>query len=286
MPDKSQRPQTTARIIKPEGKFGNSIRATGSVQSLTRALWLLNCLAEHVHGLSLSEVARKVGLPTSTAHRLLTTLQNERYVRFEAERSVWLIGVQAFQVGASFMRSRDLAGAARPYMRRLMELSGETVNLAISDNGQVVYLAQVECQKVMRAITGPGGRAHMHNSAVGKAMLAWAPPETLERLVAVHGMPRETPKTIVTEDALAASLSKTRRLGYAVDNEENAIGMRCVSSAIFDENGCAMAAISVSGPVARILEKSVPVLGKEVVKIAYEIIQQLGGHLPEDHPRY
>ena len=131
------------------------LRASGQVQSLSRALKLLNALSYHASGLSLSEVAQEVGLPNSTAHRLLTTLQNERFVRFDTERSVWLIGVQAFRVGSAFVRSRDVVTIARPYMRRLMEQSGETVNLGISDRGEIVYLAQVECQKMMRAIAGP-----------------------------------------------------------------------------------------------------------------------------------
>ncbi len=131
------------------------IRGTGQVQSLTRALRILNTLSESANGLTLSDLAHTVALPTSTVHRLLTTLQNERYVRFDNERSVWLIGVQAFHVGSVYVRSRDLVAIARPYMRRLMEESGETVNLAIVDRNEVIFLAQVECQKMMRAIAGP-----------------------------------------------------------------------------------------------------------------------------------
>ena len=118
-----------------------SLRASGQVQSLSRALKLLNALSYYAQGLSLSEVASEVGLPNSTAHRLLTTLQNERYVRFDNERSAWMIGVQAFRVGSTFVRSRDLVSISRPYMRRLMDQSGETVNLGMFDRGEIVYLA-------------------------------------------------------------------------------------------------------------------------------------------------
>jgi len=112
-------------------------------------------LARHTQGLTLSELAGKVTLPTSTAHRLLTTLQNERYVRFANDRNLWFVGVQAFEVGSAFVRSRDIVGIARPFMRRLMEESGETVNIAVHDAGEVVFLDQVESRNMMRAIARP-----------------------------------------------------------------------------------------------------------------------------------
>jgi IclR family acetate operon transcriptional repressor len=258
-----------------------SPRASGQVQSLSRALWLMNALAECPQGLSLSEVAHRVQLPTSTAHRLLTTLQNERYVRFESERSAWQIGVQAFQVGSTFVRSRDIVAMSRPYMRRLMEESGETVNLAISDRSEVVYLAQVECHKMMRAIAGPGGRARMHCSGVGKALMAYADQGDVGELIERGGLPRETSKSISDATALHAELAKIRKLGYAVDDEENAIGLRCVASIIFDEHAEPLAGLSISGPMARMTDARLPQLGALVLKIARDITREVGGTLPE-----
>ena len=105
----------------------------GQVQSLTRALALLEAVARSHDGLALTELAQTVGLPPSTAHRLLTTLQQGRFVRFDLLASVWQIGVQAFVVGNAFARTRDVLTMARPHMRRLMEESGETVNLYVAD---------------------------------------------------------------------------------------------------------------------------------------------------------
>ena len=257
------------------------LRASGQVQSLSRALKLLNALAVHSQGLSLSEVAGYVGLPNSTAHRLLTTLQNERYVRFESERSVWLIGVQAFCVGAAFVRSRDLVTIARPYMRRLMEQSGETVNLAIADRGEVIYIAQVETQKMMRAIAGPGGRAPMHCSGLGKALLAVADAATLDKLMGSMELHRETAYTLITAQDLERDLDKARAHGFAVDNEENVVGLRCVAAVIYDEHSSPLAALSVSGPTARITEQRIPLLGEAVAGIAAEITAEIGGLRPE-----
>ena len=258
-----------------------SLRASGQVQSLSRALKLLNALSYHPQGLSLSEVAHHVGLPNSTAHRLLTTLQNERFVRFEADRSAWLIGVQAFRVGSAFVRSRDLVTIARPYMRRLMEQSGETVNLAIADRNEVIYLAQVETQKMMRAIAGPGGRAAIHCSGVGKALLAHVDSDSREKTLSQIQFHRESPSTLVTAQDLRRDLEKTLQRGFAIDNEENAVGLRCVAAVVFDEHGGPLAALSVSGPTARLTDQRIPNLGQAVARIAAEVTSELGGRPPE-----
>jgi IclR family acetate operon transcriptional repressor len=251
-----------------------------TVQSLSRALRLLNVLAAQEGGLSLSELAKAAGLAVSTTHRLLTTLQQDHFVRFEAERGVWTVGVQAFVVGSAFLRSRELTVLARPAMRHLMERSGETVNLAVEDRGEAVYVAQVECRKMMRAIARPGGRALMHCSAVGKALLATMPRDDGERILAVHGLPRETARTICSAAKLRSELVAVRRRGYAVDDEENAIGLRCVAAAIFDEHAQPVAALSLSGPTARIGDEMIEPLGLAVREAANKITAAFGGQPP------
>ncbi len=258
-------------------KAQTSSRASGHVQSLSRALSLLNALSEHSQGLSLSAVAHEVGLPTSTAHRLLTTLQNERYVRFDADHSAWLVGVQAFRAGSAFLRSRDLVTTSRPYMRRLMEQCGETVNLAVLDRGEVIYLAQIETHKMMRAIAKPGGRAEIFSSGVGKALLAYMSEANATQLLNGISFFQETDNTLANATDLQNDLELIRGRGYAIDDEENAIGLRCVASVIFDENGAPMAGLSVSGPAARITDARIPVLGAAVSQVASEITAAIGG---------
>jgi IclR family acetate operon transcriptional repressor len=194
---------------------------------------------------------------------------------------VWLVGVQAFRVGSAFVRSRDLVTIARPYMRRLMEQSGETVNLAIADRGEVIYIAQVETQKMMRAIAGPGGRAPMHCSGVGKALLAAADAAAADKLMATLKLHRETANTLITVQDLRRDLDRIRAHGYAVDNEENGVGLRCVAAVVHDEHASPLAALSVSGPTARITEQRIPLLGKAVAGIAAEITAEIGGRRPD-----
>lgn len=257
-----------------------SLRAAGQVQSVTRAMTLLNALSHYSQGLTLSELAKKVGLANSTAHRLLTTLQNERFVRFDSERSAWLIGVQAFKVGSAFVRSRDLVTIARPFMRLLMQREGETVSLAVQDSGEVVYLSQVESQQMMRAICGPGGRAGMHCSGIGKALMASCPAEHLQKLMSEMTFDRQTSRTLTSPQEFARELAKIRQQGYAIDDEEVAVGLRCVAAAIYDENGLPLAGLSLSGPTARVTRERLAELGKTVRAVADDITQELGGIVP------
>jgi IclR family acetate operon transcriptional repressor len=251
-----------------------------TVQSLSRALGLMNAIAASDQGLTLSEAAKATRLAVSTAHRLLTTLQQDRFVRFDAERGTWMIGVQAFCVGNGFIRSRELTTIARPLMRQLMEKSGETVNLAVEDRGEAVYVAQIESRKLMRAIARPGGRAAMHSSGVGKALLSAMPASEVEAVIAAHGMTKETEKTIDTPARLNAELGLIRRRGYAVDDEENAIGLRCIAAVIYDEHAQPAAAISLSGPKARIDDPTVLTLGDAVLDVARRITANFGGLYP------
>ena len=165
------------------------------------------------------EVAQQVGLSPSTAHRLLTTLEQERYVQFDAERRLWSVGVQAFVAGNAFLRTRSLVGVARPHMRALMEESEETVNLAVEDQAEAVYLSQVECRQMMRAFARPGGRVPLHCSSVGKALLSAMPDGKLARVLHRHGLPRVTIKTLSTTAALRSDLQATRERGYAIDDD-------------------------------------------------------------------
>lgn len=272
-------PQTAIRkrAARP-ARGATSARGGDQVQSLIRALALLNRIAESPDdGGSLTDLAQQVGLPTSTAHRLLTTLEQERYVRFNHEMRTWTVGVQAFVTGCSFTKTRSLVALARPHMRHLMEDGGETVNLAVEDDGQAVYLAQTECRQMMRAFARPGTRVPLHCSAVGKAILSATSDKTLSKILHQHGMPRLTVKTITVPSLLRDELARVRATGYAVDDEEHAVGLRCIAAPIFDETGDVVAAVSASGPMARIVEEQIAQLGGLVLEASRAISAELGG---------
>lgn len=251
----------------------------GQVQSLIRALSILNAVAEDERGMTLSDIAQKVSLPLSTTHRHLTTMQQERFVRYDTQLGTWLVGVQAFLIGNAFVNSRNTVSMARPFMRELMEASGETVNLAVCEDGQAVYLEQVECQHTMRVFNRPGARVPMYCSAVGKALLAAMPEAEVGKILHKTGLTRLTDNTVVSPAALHAELATTRARGYASDNEEHNVGLRCVAAVICDELAQPIGAISVSGPLVRIGNARFPVLGAMVKDTAAAITAALGGRL-------
>ena len=253
---------------------------SGQIQSVARAISVLNALAADEDGMTLTQIAHTVTLPPSTVHRLLTTLQQERYVRFDTERGAWQIGVQCFAVGNAFLRTRDLVAITRPYMRRLMEESGETVNLAVRDHDVMVYLAQVECREMMRAFAKPGERVPIAGSAVGKILLARMKTRDVSKLLMRIGSEPKTHRTIVALPQMEKELSKVRAVEYAIDNEEHSVGLRCVASAIFGHRSEPLAAISVSGPTARLTDERMDKLGKIVCSVAREATGAVGGIWP------
>ncbi len=251
-----------------------------SVQSLVRALGVINRLSESADGMTLTRIAECVDLAPSTVHRLLTTLEQERYVRFDQERRLWSVGVQTFVAGCAFLRRRDLVGVARPYMRALMEECRETVNLAVQDDREAIYVHQVGHPAIARPLAKPGARVPLHCSGVGKALLAAMTEEELERLLPEKGARRLTANTIVSRSALREDIAGIRERGFAVDDEEHAVGLRCVAALVFNELREPMAALSISGPTTRISHSKIPRLGELLRQKAARITAKLGGAGP------
>ena len=166
-------------------------------------------------------------------------------------------------------------------MHNLVEQCGETVNLGVIDNGEAVFIAQVESREVMRMIVRLGSRSPIHASGVGKALLANLPEQQFLGILQQRGLARYTERSIDNPAQLREELERVRQQGFALDDEEHAVGLRCVASAIFDQNGQALAAISLSGPKARITDNRIDELGIAVRQTADEITQALGGHRPE-----
>ena len=254
---------------------------TDASGALNRGLLLLERIAEAGrNGVTLTDLALQVGLAASTTHRLITTLEQAGFVHKDPELGLWYIGLRAFSVGNAFLDSRNVVVQARPFMKRLMEQTGETVNLAVENQGAAVYVAQIECVEMMRMIVRLGSRAPIHASAVGKALLAWMSKKQVEEALQHQGLPRLTPQTITTMAALYDNLEQIRRYGYSYDLEEHTIGLHCVASPIFNEHGEAIAGLSLSGPKARVTSERLPELGLLIGKTATEITLSIGGRMP------
>jgi IclR family acetate operon transcriptional repressor len=251
----------------------------GSIQALDRGLALLRVIAE-ADGLTLTDLAQRSGLAPSTVHRLLFTLEAHRFAVHDEERGHWLVGVDAFKTGSAFLRNRRVGAMGRETMRELMEQTGETVNLGIEDDGEVVFLSQVESHNTLRAFFRAGSRSLMHASGVGKALLAGFSETRVRQILYAKGLQRFTDKTLVDPNALFAELSESRKRGWAVDDEERTLGMRCVAAPIYNELGETIAAVSMSGPVVRITSERLGEFGPIVMRAADQITSSIGGVAP------
>ena len=260
---------------------GSTASGTGPVQSLARGLALLERVAAASDGISLSGLAESTALAPSTAHRLLASLRERGFAQQDPETGLWHIGARAFTVGNAFLRGRSYVALARHHMRDLVERSGETANLAALDQNEAVYLTQIECDEMMRAFARPGTRVPLHCSGVGKALLAALPEREAESIIAAAGLARLTKRTLVDLEALRGDLSLSRRRGFAIDDGEHAVGLRCVAAAIYDDGGRPLAALSISGPAARIDDDKLEMLGGLVSESCRLLTDELGGRVPD-----
>jgi IclR family acetate operon transcriptional repressor len=234
-------------------------RQPGGVQSVDRAFELLEVLAEAGGELSLSEIAVTSALPLPTIHRLIRTLVNRGYVRQLPSRR-YALGPRLINLGES--ASGMLGDWARPWLTDLVEALGETTNLSMIDGDRATYVAQVPSRHSMRMFTEVGRRVHLHCTGVGKALLAQRGDDEVLELLRRAGMPAQTTHTIVDPDTLLSQIRQIRQRGYAVDDGEQEIGVRCVAVPVL--GGPGSYAISVSGPTARmtaeLVDRAVPLM--------------------------
>ena len=251
----------------------------GRVQSLVRAFGMLDLLAAHDEGLTLTEIAKLVKLPRSTAHRLLTTMSSLQYIEFDSESNRWLVGVRAFKVGSAFAQTRDLVRLGRPIMRVLMIEARETINMSVIDSGGVRLMSQLEPMRMSRALTRPGRHLPVHTTASGKCMLAYWNSGELNDFLETAVLASRTAFSITSAGALVRQLTEIKSCGFAIDDQEHTMGVRCIAAPVFDSNGAPRAALSISGPIERLSDKRLTKLGDTLVLAAKQMTLDIGGHL-------
>ncbi|WP_409490238.1 IclR family transcriptional regulator [Amycolatopsis sp. cmx-11-12] len=245
----------------------------GGVQSLQRAFELLEHLADTGGEASLSELATLSGLPMPTIHRLIRTLVDLGYVRQNTNRR-YALGARLIRLGEN--ASMQFGSWARPLLAELVDEIGETANLAVLERDEVVYVAQVPSKHSMRMFTEVGRRLLPHGTGVGKAMLAHLPSDDVTALLSRTGMPSYTEHTFTDQDALLRELAKIAQQGYALDEAEQELGVRCVAVAV--PGAPVPAAVSVSGPSGRLTMEAVERIAPAVQRIA----NALGSTLSRD----
>lgn len=258
---------------RPKG-FGGA-KPTETIQALDRALDVLDVLAGS-DGLTLSELAAKLGQSVATMHRVLATLERRAFVEISADKQEWHVGAEAYRLGSAFLRRHNVVERSRPMMWTLMQETGETSNLGVEKEGSVLFVSQVETHETIRAFFPPGSLSPLHASGIGKALLATYEPDRTERLFRGKTFARFTDKTIGSLEQLREDIEATRHRGYAIDDEERTIGMRCVAAPILNFHGEAIAGISVSGPTHRLSNEKLKDIGERVRKGAATVSRLLG----------
>lgn len=244
--------------------------------SLDKALAILDTLGARSRA-GVKELAQQTGMPPSTIHRLLATLARCGYVRQDPATKQYHLSLKLLELGAKVRIDLDIVVAARPHMRRLMEKSGETVNLVMFDAGEAVYVEQeANTRAMLRMFTRVGARVPLYCSGVGKAFLAWLGDEAaLEYFIKVDKK-RHTQGTIMEPDGLLQELRTIRQTGYAVDDEEMEAGVRCVAALIFQAGPAVAGAMSISGPSARLPSERLPELANLLLDASRTVSAQLG----------
>lgn len=253
-----------------------SASKTQSVPALERTLTILEILAKSRRGLTISDIVRNLHLPKSTTHTLLLTLERRGYLHRNEQTHRYLFGFKLFSLAKTALSGNEFREQASPMLRSLMDSCGLTIHMAILEQSDIVLIDKVEPPGLIKLATWIGKRMDPHCTGVGKALIAYLPDEKLNILVTEHGLPRHNEDTIVSVSKLKRQLAEVRRLGYALDDEEDEIGLRCVGCPIFDSTGAAVAAISASGTVSQITPDNLSTLVNKVKRTASSISQHLG----------
>lgn len=251
----------------------------GSVQTLDRAILLLKHVSDR-NGMSLTEISRFAELHPSTAYRMLTTLQQHGLLEFEDQTQLWFVGVETFRMGAAFLRRRKLAERGHAFIQKLMLETGETANLALAEADGVVFVSQVETHEAIRAFFRPGTRSTYHASGIGKAILAHLSPKSQEAILRQLDLTSFTPSTITSRPLLQYELSKIKKQGFALDDEERNQGMRCIAVPVFNEFGDPIGGVSISGPTIRFPDHKISALAECVKASGSAITTAMGGFAP------
>ena len=248
------------------------------VQSVSRVLDILEALAFSNDEVSLSRLQAELGLPPPTLHRLLRTLVARGYVEQNSTSRQYGPGFKLLLVAeAAKHNSRfNLSRTARPFLRRLTAESGETSNLVVPQNNEVVYVDQIPSPQRVRMFTEVGQRAPLYCTGAGKAILSRRSADQIETYVTTVQLEQLTPHTFASTEALRGEVASVAERGFAIDNEEFEQGVRCVAAPIADATGSCIGAISVSGPTSRLTRDRAKTLGELVLEACRNCSAQLG----------
>lgn len=250
------------------------------VQTIERAAYIFDILSQTPNGLSLGELARKANLPKGTAHRLLSSMAYFDFIRQEPTTKNYHLGFKLVDLGNLLLSQIDLRRQAHSFLINLSESVKETVHLVVLDRDKALYIDKVDLHPKasgLQMVSRLGSRIPLHCSSVGKVLLAYMEKTDAEKLIWDSALAKRTKNTITDPEDLMQHLSFVRENGYAIDDEENEEGIRCVAAPIRNSSGRVEAAMSISGPTTRVtMERIETELKKLVCETANNVSVQLG----------
>jgi len=254
---------------------------TQSVPALERGLLILEHLAKSRRGVTLSQLAQKLQLPRSTAHALLLTFQRCDYVKRDEETGRYHLGFRLHSVANLALNGVGLRGSSATILYQLMQDTGLTVHLAVMEQGEAILIDRVEPPGAPRVATWVGKRMGLHCTALGKSLIARLPADELDSLVNRQGLIRYNENTISSIKKLRLACDRIQQVGYAIDDEEEEIGVRCIGAPVYSSSGRVMAAISISGFTSQL--ENIAVKASLVTRAACALAQHLDIDTPDRH---
>jgi len=224
-----------------------------TIQSVERAIDVLTVLGTAAEGLSHTEIAQRTGLHKATTSRILKTLVKRRFVKQNADTLRYSLGLAVLELSFDHLSGMDLRRAALPHLQALQVATGETVNLAILDEHDVIYIDRVESQQMLRTSSTLGKRTPAFCTSLGRAILAFTDPDLTHAILRSGRLPKITPHTLTNPIKIEEHLEVIRKTGVALDDRENQEHVRCIGAPIFDASGHVAGAVSISGPASRVI---------------------------------
>lgn len=251
-------------------------KSVSSVQSVERALNIIEILQDLPNGLGVTELSHRLEVSKSTAHRLLMSLYNKGFVQQDLQTEKYYLGLKFIELGQVVTDNLDIRKVASPYLRQLTEKTGETAHLAIMDKNEIVYIDKLESSATIRMFSNIGKRAPIHCTGIGKAIFAFLQDQQIEQIIKDTGLRKYTEKTRTTREEMLIEIQEIRLRGYSIDDEEHEMGIKCSAAPIFNHKNEVVAGISVAGPIMRVTEEKLEMMAQEVLKVSTEISRLLG----------
>jgi DNA-binding IclR family transcriptional regulator len=232
------------------------VKKTKVIASVIKAVKIIMYIANSEKEIGVAEIANDLGYGISSTYHLLNTLKQCNIIEQNKTTKKYKLGLKLWQIGMLAYNQNNLSVTMKPYLSKLKELTGETINLTVMYNYQIMYVAQEESDKLVKMFTKTGATAPLHCTAAGKIFLAFLSKEERDSIINKIKLTKYTDYTLTTRDEIIKAIKEIRMKGYGVDNEERELGVNCIGVPVFDLNNEVISCITISGPSSRFTEEN------------------------------